>query len=607
MDLETSPPSSEKTTSTNICGFGQVLKRTQEETGNRESQTSKAPVSAFYSPQKGFHRRTIDSRPIYSQPVHQLPFLQNVNPQGHMSSPSSRFLDHLHRPAGRILACPNSSKQKTLFGLHLPRPGLAIPGTSVWVKHRPKGLHQTSISCSEGTGTSRYLVPCLFGRSVDNLPHKRAMHPTQTESPAHPCQFGIHSQPPKITPISRSGVYLARNRVESTFTHSAGYTRQNIVSSNISQFHSSVPNVHQTSCHATTRPSKLHRSIRSSGQSSTLSDKKHIVPFPGSLSKRAHTNPLPLETQTLQVVQPHDSPTGSGITSTISHNSDRRLSAGLGFSNRKSKVSWSFRQVCESFNQHTGAPNHMVCTLDCPNKRSRDPDLMRQQNSYCSSSTRQLTTLSALVPSRTDLEKSNKAQLDPNSFTHSREVQYPCRSTVTEHNTVLGMVNPYSNIQTDQATSPFIGSRLVCHTPEQQTTSVRCPLPRSESNSSRCHINTLGTMEPSIPLPTNTLDSQGTGKTHPDIIHKCHFSNSRDANASMVYGASIKEYSFHPTRDTTDSGCSGQDSDSPPTYETSRVDVIRGAYYSRFPHSDRVVDLLANPIRKSSQGDYERK
>ena len=176
---------------------------------------------------------------------------------------------------------------------------MAVQGTSLWVKHCPKGLHQTGVSCGEGNGTLRHMVPRLFGRFVDNLPNQRVMPSTHAESPAHPCQLRLHSQPPKVTPISFSGIYLAGDRVESTITHSASYTRQNTVSSNIPQFHSSVSNLHQTGSHAITGPSKLYRLIRPSGQSSPFSNKDHIMPFSSSISKQTHLNPIQLENQTL--------------------------------------------------------------------------------------------------------------------------------------------------------------------------------------------------------------------------------------------------------------------------------------------------------------------
>ena len=105
---------------------------------------------------------------------------------------------------------------------------------------------------------------------------------------------------------------------------------------------------------------------------------------------------------------------------------------GLGFQIESQRFHGIFNK---SVNQHTGAPDHIVRILYCPDKRTSDPDLMRQHNSYRSSSTKQFTTLSTLIPSRTDLEKSGMVQLDPNSFTHSREVQYPCRSTI-KRNTI---------------------------------------------------------------------------------------------------------------------------------------------------------------------------
>ena len=131
------------------------------------------------------------------------------------------------------------------------------------------------------------------------------------------------------------------------------YTRRKLnktktLSSNIPQLYSSVSNLHQISGHAITRLSKIYRSIRPNGQGSPFSNKEYIMPFPSGISEWTHAHPIPLENQTLQVVQPRATSMGTGISSTISHNPNRCLSSRLGFSNRKSKVLWSFQQVCES-------------------------------------------------------------------------------------------------------------------------------------------------------------------------------------------------------------------------------------------------------------------
>ena len=607
MDLETSSPSPKTTTSENIGGLRQLLERTQKEESDRKSKASEVPISTFHSTQKGFEQRKVDSRPINNQHVHTLPFLQNVNAQRCTSSPSGRFLDYIHRLSGRILACADNPKQKAFSGLSVQRSGLAIQGNALRPQHRPKSLHKTSGSCGSGIGHSRHMVPSLLRRPVNSCSIKRSVHSPYTTSSSDPYQLGFSDQQQQVSSNPLTGVHMARNRVGSSFTHSSGNAGEDVVPSSFPGHDSLFSNLHKEGCDAASGFGQLHRPIRPSRQAPLIDHKDYLASLQTGITKHTHTNTIPLEIQTLQVGQPYKNSTEPGVPLPIADNSNRCLSSRLGLPNRSKKVSWGFRQVHEIINQHAGTSDHMVRSVNSPHQKFGYPNHVRQHDGHCSSTARQLTSFSALLSGRTHLEKSSSVQLDFDSFTHRGQIQYPCRSTVKEHDTVIGMVNSASNLQQNSSPQSTPGSRSVCYTSQQQTTSVYSSLSGSGSSSNRCPINTMGTVEPSIPIPSNSVDSKGTSKAYQNIFHQCSSSDTGGANTSMVHGTSIAQSSFDSPGNSTDSGSGGQNGDRPPTNQTSRVEVIKYAYYSRFPRSNRVVDLLANPIRKSSQGDYERK
>ena len=169
------------------------------------------------------------------------------------------------------------------------------------------------------------------------------------------------------------------------------------------------------------------------------------------------------------------------------------------------------------------------------------------------------------------------------------------------------MVTTSSRIQKDPPDEPGLGGRSICHTPQQSTANLHCSLSRPRSSSNRCPNYSLGDMGTPVSVSPNSSHLKSIGKTHSYSIHHRSASDTRGSNETLVYGTSIAEDSISPDGDPAHTGGGDQGSDGPTTYQTSRVDVLRQAYSKRFPRSHNVVNLLANPIRKSSQGDYERK
>ena len=70
--------------------------------------------------------------------------------------------------------------------------------------------------------------------------------------------------------------------------------------------------------------------------------------------------------------------------------------------------------------------------------------------------------------------------------------------------------------------------------------------------------------------------------------------------------SSFQQIQFSSITETS-TNCQQQTCDTRPSNKISRLDFIKRHYSSRFPLAPRASELMAMPIRPSSQGDYERK
>ena len=67
-------------------------------------------------------------------------------------------------------------------------------------------------------------------------------------------------------------------------------------------------------------------------------------------------------------------------------------------------------------------------------------------------------------------------------------------------------------------------------------------------------------------------------------------------------GISAMLSTFSLTKNSAQFKFGGQGSDGSPHDQTSRVEVLKYAYYLRFLHSHKVINLLANPMESLPKG-----
>ena len=607
MDLETQTTETKKAPTENFGSSRQVSQGTEKEKSNRKSEVSHVPVSSVHSAQERLGQGQVDPRSVIHQQVHKLPFIQDAVLKRSEASPATRFLDNVDRLVRRLLACANSSQQKTFPGFPLQGNRLAISGNAVWPQHSTEGIYQDYISRGSRDGQGRHLVPTLFGRPANSGSNKGEMCTAYSTGYSDSLQIGVYHQRQQISPSSSSGFYLARDRVESDVTHSQGVRGQDHIPSNIFRFDSSLSDLHKKSYHAGSGPSQLHRSMRPSDSANDGSHQDHFASLQSSTTGFSDNDPYTSETQTLQMDQHTDSPTMPGVSSSNAHYPNGCEPQRLGIPSGATEIPRGFRRFSKSFNQHSGTSDHLVRTVNSTYQGFSNSDFVRQHSSNSSSTARQFSSFSSLCSSGTGMEKSKKVQLDPHNFSHRGQIQHSSRSAVTQCDPLFRVVNSATNLQEDPEVGSSFRGRFVCHTSEQQAASIRCSLSRSKSHGNRCSFNPMGEMEPFIPISSNSTNLEGSSKTHAYSFHQSYSSNSRVSNKTMVYGSPSAQSSFNPSGNSSDSDSGRQSGNSPTSYQTSRLDTIKRTFDARFPDCPRVVDLCLKNNKPSTKGDYERK
>ena len=607
MEMETSAPKTQETSPANFSSLGQFSERTQWKKGNRKGKTFEVPIKAFHCSKEGLQQRQTNFGSVTDQQLHPLSFFQDVNTQRSPPPTPSRILDNLDRPAGRLLACAHSAQKASLFGLPLQRGGLSVQMPPLWAQSGPKELYQISGACGSRNGQGRHMVPTIPGRSPNHSSIKGNLHSTNTPGTTDPEATGFYDQQEEVKTDPIASVQLAGRRLGPTIPLSSGRSGQNTVSPYLPFIHSTTTQLHQENCDATPGFSQLHRSVRPSDPHTPGYDKDHTTPVQIDVNTQHHSDSNSLEAETLQMEwDPNDTST-SRIANANANHSDGCLTSRLGVRNESAVLPGSVRRINEILYKHSRVADNLVCTSFSQHQEPGHTGLVRQHNGHRSSEKRKLTTLPSGISGRTDMEKSCQVQLDSHSCTHKGQVQCHSGSTLQRNDTVIRMVTTTTNIQEDPSHESKSGSRPFRNSSQLSTANLHSSMSGPRSSSNRCTDNGLGQMETPLPVPSYSTHFKIIGKTKSNSVHQCHPSDTGDPDETMVHGTSVAQSSIGTARNSTHTSCGGQSSDSPPLDQTSRVEVLKYAYYAKFPHSHRVVSLLTNPIRKSSQGDYERK
>ena len=563
-------------------------------------------VQTLHCPEERQCRRDVNSGSVNPQRVHTLPVIQDVDPQRSQTLNSIGVLGRIHRSGRWILACANRASKETLPGFFLQRRGLAVPGLTIRPQHRTQSLHQADFTCSEGDGRSGYFCSPLSGRSSDSFTNKGPLSATQRSSDSNLKQFRLSDKLQEIKPTPVTKVPLVGHRMGFDQPYCTSFPGQDSGFPDILKVHCSGQVNPEKIYHDPSRPGKLHRGLRPNHQTSHVHYQKNLERMQVESSSRSDRNSTSSQVTALQMARHPNYTSTIGLPGTSSHHSDRRISERLGVSDRPEKVSRRLQHLETSFHQRSRIDYHFPGAVDGITEKSGHSTIVRQHFGRFSTEKRQLSSLLPLISDRTHMETSSKNGLDTSDFPYQGILQCSSRPAFPKHDDILGMVPSSGSIPKDSSYQPKIGSRSFCHTSKQQVTNLCFTMSGSGSSSGRS-LHPLGQMETSVHVPTTTSYSKGIGETRSDTVLERNSSHSRSSDQTMVFSSQTQEDTIHIHDTSPEPDSSQQTSDNSSSYNTSRVEHLKRAYDKRFPNSPHVVRLLVNPIRRSSQGDYEYK
>ena len=564
-------------------------------------------ISAVYSTEARPSKRSPNPRPLGTKHVYKLPNFQDANHPRDQVPASPRVLDHLDRSQGWLLAYPHSAKQKTISGIQIQRPELAISRHALWAQCSPEGIYEGDVPHSESSRQGRHLVLALPRRSVTNCPNERGMSSNITKGPEYPEIHGVADKRKQIETHSSTEIRVVGDRMGSLGIYSTSGGNEIQVSPGGSNLSNHVTVLHKENSDESARPRQLDRPKRPQRSSSNVNNKTNSKAFRKKSSRYPNRNPEESEDAPLRLDHSESFSPTTRVTNTRSNNPDGRISTRLGFSDKPNLFQRSVRPHNDTFHQCQGVTDNLVCTTDGIANEYNNSGALRQLVSIARTEKRRLNVISPVHPSGVNMEKSGKIQLDTQGITHSRHIQCPGRSTVQEYSFIHRM----DSCTTGFSGNPQIESKTavgsVRNKTEQKTDSVCVTLSRSNSSSSKCVDNSMGQVGTPLHVPTNTFTFEGFEPTDSILLQKRSTHNTRHAHEAMVYDSTTSESTLNINRGEATTGSYKQASSPTKSYKASRVAVIRTAYQTQFQSCQQTIGLLATPIRPSSRKDYQGK
>ena len=606
--MEKRPPITEKNPSETQLIPRSIGCSTKKKKSYRKSQSSKMAIQAFHGPKEEFKGRQTDIRPFSDKSIYSAPIFQNVKVERSQTTSSSRLLDSICRSSRRILAHSSDSQEKTIPGIQIQRTRLAIQGNAIWPKHCTKDFHQSDDSCHKGIDKFRNLVFNLPGRFANTCSNKRRMLTSSPTGSTSTEQTRFTSKQQKVKTNSSTNFRVAGNLLESSKSYSKSVTRKNNHVSGKREESSTSSYLLKKRSNESSGTSKLHRTMRSNCKTDVVNYKNNLKIVQKESSRFNDRNSNEFKDTSMQMDLQQNPSSTVGISNSTLHYPNGCFTRRMGIPDQQDKFPWRIRRDNGLFNKHIRTSNSVVLPFNNFRKKQHNPNFVRQFNSCCSIKESRFNKILHVFSGRIDMAQSSSIQLEPQGSSHQRKLQCCSRSAVKKHSIINGMVPQSTRFpRKDLQIKPISTSGSICDSSEQEVGNICLPMSRRKSSSSRCSINILGEMGSSLSLSSNSPDFEGFVETNEHFIQERYSNYSRNDIETMVHGSPTSQSSFNNPGSPARTKGSEQSSNSPTNYKTSRLDVIKRVYQSRFPNCQRAIDLIAAPLRKSSINEYERK
>ena len=613
MDLEreTSPMPDEQTLApTDLSGYGQRCTEAIPQEGHREDQVPQVPQHVILSPQKGLIGTEDHSRPLQTERIHQENIVQNANLETSETHSPYGSLDCLTRSQGRVLAPVGGQSLQTFSGVPIQRTELEVQGNALRAQHSTENIYQADSIHSPMPDKGGYMVPSLLRRSPHHSTFQGGVSNETSQSHGNSPETRVDYQPGEVQNEATAGIRMAGHTLQfgQLYCEQHRHTMSAIPLSTHGDY--GEGDVHKTSYHASPGTSKLAGSSRPPTQ---------ISPLPHqSVTEEPQKSPLGYKATSGQQTEINDrevdvSPeyhTTVGTPRANIYSPIGRLPDGFWLQNKPKLVPRNVRQDNGTvLHQCLGTIHNLAGNSNDPREKSSNKNSVRQLNGPCINQQSILNDLPTCRDSRNDMETGSIHELDYISCPHKRDIQCDRRPAVTQHSHLNRMVSPCEDFQTrDTQARTKTPSGLVCHESQPSAGDLHLPVPRPESNCSRCHGDGLEQVESPVPLPSTSFGFEGFTKAETVKNKNRIIRHQRRTFKALVRTTEITSYALTNSSSETTTDCRANPTEREEDFQNSRVEVLKVANNAQFPNCDQqTISLITGPIRKSSEADYQRK
>ena len=471
--------------------------------------------------------------------------VQNGNSRVHQDLPDSRGVGIVDRAVGRLPTHPHPPKLKEIPKVLLQVSGVPVHLTPIRTSHSPPGLYNDCKGSETNGPLQRTQNSPIPGRLADQVPVSGGS-PSEHSGGGRPNPvLGVDNKSGKIRTETYSGVFVRGLRIPSRFspckTHStemaqtSGFdpTTQVKTCFDCKMFDVAnwVANLNGENGPGGT-PSHEALSVSSQGALEISS----VVGQPLSLD-RIHCSPPRLVAKSLKRDERRRPSSQGPQYPTLYRRLKRRLGCSLRSKFYKGSVVRSGKKAthkCPRIEGGLTGPSRLQGPVPEPNSASCDGQLnsgsLHQQTRRNSLSRNMCSPVEDhdLVPS---LPHNIESQA------HSRVPECDGRPTVqVQPSAVNRMVSASAGVQTDLPEVVHTSCRLICHSPEPKTSTVRISCPRQKGLGHRCSKHKLD--EPhGLCLPSYGSPSQGDPKDQAVPLPD-HRNSPRLARDALVLGPS---------------------------------------------------------------------
>ena len=575
--------------------------------GDREGEDSPFSKQGLHSSKERFPRREVNPRPFHSQHLHRVSQLQDVNSEGDQIVATKEFLDNLLGPKGRLLACASEPHKEIIPNLPLEKSKLAVQSNALRPVRSSSHFYQAHSTRGESVTTSRDLVSSISGRSLNNSRFKRRVRVQNKKGNRDPEFTRLDTELQEVTYYSSSNLHLARRVLRPQRSLSKDAHRnlvllpEPIVSADNSPFHLSSRD------NATTRPRKLDKPPRPNSKTNLTKNKKvNKVSQKSGLGHPSHSEQQ-LETQFMQMDQGFSNPTKPRFPKPQHRHPDRRMSERLGIPDRRQTLLGQLQQVNDLLNKCPGNSHSLVLPPDGQGKGSSHSSPDGQQRSHSSHQEEYLPDIPSLFSFRSDLEESSPPKLDSHHFSYSGLLQRSSRSAVPSNGNAFRVVPLNKGLSEDPQTKSSPPSGPVRYEPQQQASSLHLSLSRQQSSSSRLPDLSMEQVETPLPVSPHVLDFEGCGEDDRVQLRECNLDYSRHSFQTVVHVVGAPGDPFLSDGSSVTASGSRPSGNPTPSFQTSRVEAIKGSLAEKFPSCKGAIDVMAKTVRPASLSDYQQK